>query len=78
MATQLRNCLVRCGASGFAVDYWGHRDFIGAPQKTSSPLPRAPHRRPRLQKVESSERHLGTPRSPLPFVPPVPRQARIS
>ena len=60
MATQLRNCLVRCGASGFAVDYWGHRDFIGAPQKTSSPLPRAPHRRPRLQKVESSERHLGT------------------
>jgi hypothetical protein len=30
MATQLRNCVVRCGASGFAVDYWGHKDFIGA------------------------------------------------
>jgi len=46
MATQLRNCLVRCGASGFAVDYWGHRDFVGAPQKTSSPLPRAPRPSP--------------------------------
>ena len=37
---------MRCGASGFAVDYWGHGDFVGAPQKTSSPLPRAPRPSP--------------------------------
>jgi hypothetical protein len=29
MSTQLRPCVVRCGASGFAVDYWGHNDAIG-------------------------------------------------
>ena len=28
------------------MDYWGHRDFVGAPQKTSSPLPRAPRPSP--------------------------------
>ena len=28
------------------MDYWGHRDFVGAPKKTPSPLPRAPHPSP--------------------------------
>ena len=28
--TQLRPCVLRCGASGFAVDYWGHSSCVGA------------------------------------------------
>ena len=28
--TQLRSCVLRCGRSGFAVDYWGRNPCVGA------------------------------------------------
>ena len=40
MATQLRACVVRCGASGFAVDYWGHAACIGASALLARPRAR--------------------------------------
>ena len=69
MSTQLRNCLVRCGGSGFAVDYWGHRDFVGARPEPVHHLPARPVPSPIFTQTRKSpsETLLGTPRSPVPF-----------
>ena len=66
MSTQLRPCVVRCGASGFAVDYWGHNDAIGTstehlatPSRAHAPSPLLlPARHP---PPPSAHPKLGTP-----------------